>query len=206
MLSITTIICILTCLVSIPAFSNPDWIFKLADRPYLVKRNKEYFRLISHAFVHGDWMHLLFNMLALYTFGTTVEMYYGAYISQTMGSTLFLMMYIISILAGSLPSYIKKSDNPEYLSIGASGGVAGVMFAFVIFNPWHIIYIYFIPVPAIIGAVAYLVYSSWAARQQRDNINHDAHFYGAIAGFVTTIALNPSLLAEFIQKVLSPEF
>ena len=116
-----------------------------------------------------------------------------------MGGIYYLAMYLGAILLGALPSYFKHKDNPGYRAIGASGGVSGVMLAYVIFNPWTKIYLYgIIGIPAIIAAVLYLAYSSYAAKQNKDNIGHDAHFYGAVFGFVFTILINPNFLTYFL--------
>jgi membrane associated rhomboid family serine protease len=195
----------MTCIISLMGFNDPSTIMKLADSPYRVHRYREYYRILTHAFVHADYIHLAFNMLALYTFGNMVEQYFQLYMGE-MGRFYFLCMYIISIIAGSLPSLMKHKDNPGYVSVGASGGTSGVLFASLIFSPWSGIYVYFIPMPAIVGAVLFLVYSTWAAKRGQDNINHNAHFYGAIAGFVTTIILKPELFSLFVAQLQNPQF
>jgi membrane associated rhomboid family serine protease len=162
----------------------------------------EYYRLLSSGFIHADWMHLIFNMLALFIFGREVENIFAAMDKHW----LFLLLYLGGIIAAALPSFIKHRDDGYYRSLGASGGVAAVLFSFVYFAPWNLIYVWFIPIPAIIGAVAYLAYSAYMSRRGRDSINHDAHFWGAVYGFLLTLIFDPTHGRIFFEQVVRPQF
>jgi membrane associated rhomboid family serine protease len=141
-------------------------------------------------------------MWALYIFGDYVAAYYGYLFS----ASLFPIMYLSGIVASSIPSYMRHRNNSYYRSLGASGGVSAVLFAFVYFAPWTIIRIWFIPVPSIIAAVAYLVYSAYMDKKRTDNVGHDAHFWGAVYGFMFTIIFEPSHGKIFIQGLMDWPF
>lgn len=202
-MSYTLIIILITVLVSISAFNNSNLYQNLILWPKKMDRPSEYYRLISSGFIHADYMHLIFNMLALFFFGRVVEIYYQM---SGMPVILFVVLYLAGIAAASMPSFVKNKNNSFYRSLGASGGVAAVLFSFVYFAPWQIIYVWFIPIPGIIAAAGYLVYSAYMSRQQRDNVNHDAHFWGAVFGFVFTLIFAPDHGANFLYQLLNPEF
>lgn len=205
-MSITLVIVIVTALISIQGFSRPGIIEKLKHSPYLEVRNNEWYRLITSGFVHGGWLHLLINMFVFYGFGELIELHFVEFFGNT-GRFLFLAMYILSIAAGDLPTLLRNRDNPQYASVGASGAVSAIVFIYIILYPWKMLYLYgILPIPAIIGGVAYLIYSSWASRQQHSRIDHLAHFYGAVFGVVFMIALKPSLAVDFVQKLLDVPF
>ena len=120
----------------------------------------------------------------------------------TMGAILFLVMYLLTIVLADTPTYFKYQDNPNYSAIGASGGVSGILFAFILFMPWSMLGLFFVvPIPAIVFGVLYLWYESWSAKNSRDNIGHDAHFWGAVAGVVITIIYRPTIFIDFISKL-----
>ncbi len=172
--------------------------------PYGMSEPKEYYRLLSSGFIHADWMHLFFNMFTLYAFGQYVEQTF-----EMMGKPfLFPILYLMAIVASSLPDMIKHKDHSYFRSLGASGGVAAVLFSSVYFYPWAKIQIMFIPfgIPAIVFAVIYLAYCVYASRKSSDNINHDAHFWGSVFGFVFTFLFDPSHGRIFIQQITNPVF
>lgn len=191
-------------MVSIPAFTNRQLFDQFKHHPYTEKREKQYYRWLTSGFLHGSWMHLAFNMYVLYGFGGIVEYEYQNIFGRSQGSILFLLMYLVTIVLADTPTYFKHQDNPSYSAIGASGGVSGVLFAFILFDPWNSIQFIFvpIPIPAIVFGVLYLIYESWAAKNSRDNIGHDAHFWGAIAGFLITIVFKPSILSDFFTDLV----
>ena len=198
-MTVTNIIVGLTVLISMGAFNNRELFAKLLHSPYIEHREKDYYRFISSGFIHADWMHLGINMFVLYQFGNAVELWYKAGFGQQTGGLLYLAMYLGAVILGDIPSFYKYKNDPSYRAIGASGGVSGVMLAFVVFEPWNILRLYgIVPIPAIIGAILYLAYSSYAAKQNRGNIGHDAHFYGAVFGFLFTILIKPEFLQHFL--------
>ena len=141
-------------------------------------------------------------MYVFYEFGRHVEHWYKGMFGLTMGAILFLVMYLLTIVLADTPTYFKYQDNPNYSAIGASGGVSGILFAFILFMPWSMLGLFFVvPIPAIVFGVLYLWYESWSAKNSRDNIGHDAHFWGAIAGVVITIIYRPTIFIDFISKL-----
>lgn len=201
--TVTNLIIAVTCLVSYMAFNNRNLFSQLMHYPYAEQRDKSYYRFVSSGFVHADMMHLIINMYVMYIFGGQIEQYFLAQYGDMLGRTLYLLIYLIAIVAGDIPSYIKHKDNQGYSAIGASGATSAIVFMYCILFPWNWLGLFFvIPIPAIIFAVLYLVYSSWASKNSRDNIVHDAHFWGAITGVVLIFALNPSLISYFIDVVM----
>ncbi len=200
-MSITFFIIILTSSVSIYAFNNRQLFDKFKLNPYMVVQRKEYIRIFTHALLHADWGHLIFNMLTLYFFGKLVEQYFIMIFPA--GKLLFVLLYIIGIFVSSIPSILKNKNNHWYNSVGASGAVSAVLFAGILFDPHMSIFIMFIPIPipAFLFGIAYLVYSQYMSRQNKDNINHDAHFYGAVFGFMFPVLLKPALIGYFFTML-----
>jgi membrane associated rhomboid family serine protease len=199
---ITLILVAVTVLVSMAAFNNEALFMQLRHYPGSVKRNGEWYRLITHGFVHADYVHLALNMLVLYQFGGMVEAKYVSFWGATVGHALYLALYLLSLVAASLYSQFKNQDNPNYSAVGASGAVSGIVFNTILFHPWMKIYVYFIPLPGIVAGLLYLAYSSWASKNSNDNVGHDAHYYGAIFGFLFTLALKPMLGAYFWAQLV----
>ena len=201
-MNITLFIILITSLVSIVAFSNRNIFDKLKLNPYMVFHKKEYFRVISHAVLHADWTHLFFNMFTLFFFGKYAERYLAIYFDN--GTLLYIGLYIAGIIVASVPSIIKHKNNHWYNSIGASGAVAAVLFTAIFFDPRMSIYLFLIPIPipGFVFGIAYLAYSHYMSKKDSDNINHDAHFAGAVFGFVLPIILNPKLFTIFLNNLL----
>lgn len=201
-MSITLLIIILTAIISIQGFSRQGIIERLKHHPYTEVKHGEWFRLVTSGFVHGGWLHLLINMFVLYSFGGHIEEVFGMLWGPSMGRIMYLVMYLLAIVAGDLPTLMRHKDNPAYASIGASGAVSAVVFIFILLYPWEMLYLYgVLPIPAIVGGVLYLIYSSWASRHRNDRIDHMAHFYGAVFGIVFMIATKPVVLSHFFSKV-----
>lgn len=200
-MSHTLIIIIITALISFSAFNNSRIYNDLIMYPPAINRG-QYYRLLTSGFIHADFMHLIFNMLTLWFFGKVLEERYFMYF----GKFTFLIFYLAAITLSDLPSYIKHKNNSSYASLGASGGVSAILFAYIILAPWSTIYLFFLPVPAIVFGVVYLVYSQYMARKGGDNINHDAHFWGAVIGVAGVLLLDKEAIPRFIQLIQQPEF
>lgn len=202
-MSITVLIVIITSLVSYRGFQKPFYNQLLAQHPYSVYHKKELYRLLTAGFVHGGWGHLLINMFVLFMFGERIEFYYIQIWGETLGRLYFVLVYLITVIGANLPSLYQHKDNPGYYSLGASGGVSGIVFIFILFHPWEKIYLYFIiGIPGIIAGVLYLLYSYWASRNSNDHVDHNAHFYGAIIGMLLTIGLKPELINLFVNRFM----
>lgn len=176
---------------------------QLKHSPYMESTQKEYYRFITSGFVHGSLPHLFINMYVLYMFGEAVETYFVQVFGESMGRINYLLLYLLAIIVGDLPTYVKHQNNPSFASVGASGAVSGILFVFILFNPWSKLLLFFIiPCPAILAAILYVGYSTWASKNQNDMIDHDAHLYGAIFGFLFAIALKPDLFNYFLQRLM----
>ncbi len=200
---ITIIIIVLTCLVSIPAFSNRDFFYRFDFAPYTVNERKEYYRFLTHAFLHGDWTHLFFNMFVLYTFGRAAQGYFEVYLGN-IGLLYFVLLYLGGIIFAVLPTFNKHKNNPSYHSIGASGAVSAVLFSYIIFSPSSELTLLIFPffgLPSIVWGIAYLAYEHYQSRKGNTNINHDAHLTGALYGIVFTLITVPKSLSSFIDQI-----
>ena len=159
-------------------------------------------RLVTYGFVHGDGQHLLFNMITLYFFGQLIEQAFRPHL----GAYGYVLFYLAALIVSILPSYLEHRNDPSYRSLGASGAVSAVMFAFILLQPWALIFVFFIPVPAIIYAALYVAYSVWAERRGRDNINHSAHLWGAGFGVLFSLAMDPRIASRFFARLFDPSF
>jgi membrane associated rhomboid family serine protease len=203
-MNITIWIIVITAVISIWAFQRRDIFEKLLLSPYMVVQRKEWYRLITHGFLHVDWIHLIVNMLVLYSFGSYIEGMF-AMCSPNYWVFHFLALYFGGMIVASIPSIVKYKNHYGYRSVGASGAVSAVLFAFIFFAPWgKLLFMAIVPVPGIIFGVLYLAYSSYMSKKGGDNINHDAHFFGAVYGFLYPIVINPHLLSNFIDKLMHP--
>lgn len=198
---ITWIIIGVTAVVSYLGFNNQDMVEKLEFNAARVIHQKQYYRLITHAFVHANWTHLFVNMFVLYFFGRAVESYLKYFFGNN-ASAYFLLLYFGGILASNLYSLHKQKDNFYYNAVGASGAVSAVLFTFIFLNPWEKIYFFgLVPVPGIIFAIGYLIYSWYMSRKELDHVAHDAHFLGAVFGFIFPVLLKPGLMERFIDQL-----
>lgn len=191
-----------TVLVSWLAWERPRLLDRLILWPPAVDRWKQWDRLLTHGFVHADWAHLLFNMITLYFFGRMVERWFVPYIGQAG----FALFYLSALLVAILPTYLRHRHDPRYRSLGASGAVSAVLFAFILVQPWSLIFVFFVPVPAIVYAMLYIGYSIWMDRHGQDNVNHSAHLWGAGYGVLFTLMMEPRVLGVFLTRLLNPSF
>jgi membrane associated rhomboid family serine protease len=201
-MTITYLIIAITAITSILAFSNRAISEKLLFSPYLINSHKQGYRFLTHALVHGDWMHLLVNMFVLLSFGIAVESYYNLFFGNK-SAYLFLLLYLGGIALSSTPSYAKHKSDDVYRAVGASGAVSAVVFASILIQPLSPIRFVFLPVdiPAFIFGGLYLFYSAYMAKKGTDNTGHDAHFWGALFGLVYTGILKPSLFGGFLSQI-----
>ncbi len=196
-MSITLVIIAVTVIISLLAWQQPRLMERYIYHGPSVGRG-EWWRLVSHGFLHGDGTHLLFNMITLYFFGRLIEQF----LVPRIGVAGFVLFYLAGIVLAMLPSHFAHRRDPFYRSLGASGAVSAVLFAFILLQPWAMLFVMFVPVPAIVFAVLYVGYSLWAGRRQRDNINHSAHLWGGAWGVAFLLVLEPRLLPRFMELLL----
>lgn len=192
---VASIIFIFTLVTSLYAFYDKSLYGKFMLHPYTVSKGRNLYTLITSGLIHADWMHLFFNLFTFYAFGFALE--------RMIGSWQFGLLYFLGLILSDIPTVIKQRDNFNYNSLGASGAISGLLFSFILFNPLSKIYIMFIPIgiPAVVFGFLYLIYCMYAAKNARDGINHDAHFFGALFGLIFTIIVVPGILQNFIQAI-----
>ena len=197
---VTYIILGITVLASFYAWNNPEVYHRWMLNPYDVKRKNQYYRFITSGLIHGDHMHLFFNMLTLYFFRGVEDGFMGLY--GYWGIPLYLLLYIGGMIISDIPSFLKNQKNPAFNSLGASGAISAVVFSGILFNPLMELNIFFIlPITAFIYAILYLIYSYYQGKQLGDGINHDAHFYGALFGLAFTIIVYPPIVPFFFKQL-----
>jgi membrane associated rhomboid family serine protease len=153
-------------------------------------RAGEHIRMLSSGFLHGDLGHLFFNMFTLYMFAPVVINYFG--------NASFFIIYLASLIFGSLLTLVMHKNEYSYRAIGASGAVIGILYSAILIDPNMNLYLFFIPIPipAYLFGIGYLLYSIYGMKAKSDNIGHTAHFGGAIGGYVITLVKEPSMLVE----------
>ena len=201
---ITLSIIILTCVISASAFKNPQLMNDLIFWPPAISIRHQYYRFVTCGLIHADFLHLAFNMMTLYFFGRIMEPWYQGELG--LPHYYYLILYIGALIVANIPTYIKRREDYNYRSLGASGAVCAVLFAFVLLRPWATIQVLVVPVPSIIYAFLFLGYSMFMSKRGCDNINHDAHFYGALFGVVFTIAVHPAVVGIFLDQLRQPHF
>lgn len=197
---INLLIIAVTCVVSFLAFKRGPLGQRLVLWPPAVTRGHEYWRLLTCGFVHADLQHLLFNMLTLFFFGGWMERFFAA----TLGSWAYVLFYLGGVVVSILPSYVRHRQDAHYVSLGASGAVSAVLFAFILMQPWSTILVFVIPVPAILFAVVYVGSSIYMGRKGGDHINHSAHLWGAAWGVACSVAIAPGIVPLFFQQLMHP--
>lgn len=190
------ILIIANVLVSMKGFNDYSFLDKYKFQVGKVLSGEK-IRTLTSGFLHVDWMHLGFNMYALYLFGDIVAGF--------LGMPYFLIIYFGSLLAGSLYSLHYHKNEPYYSAVGASGAVSGIVYASILLYPAMELYLFFIPIPipGYIFGVGYLLYSIYGMKKQVGNVGHSAHLGGAIGGFVVTLILDPSLFITNKLLVIS---
>lgn len=171
----------------------PKIIEQSMFRPYWLLRKKQYDSIYMSGFVHVNFIHLLFNMVTFYFFAFPME--------RVLGTTQFIVLYGVGLLTGQLGTWIKQRNNPRYASLGASGAIAAVLLAFIVYFPTHSLYVLLIPlpIPAFVVAIVFLVYSWIASAREGSRINHDAHLYGALSGLLFVLVIDPGAYKKLLE-------
>ena len=186
-LSLVTIVIIAAnALISYKGFNDYGFFERYKFNVGAVRRGEQ-IRVFSSGFLHVDWMHFFVNMFTLYFFADIVV--------TELGTVNFLVVYIVSLILGNLLSLYFHQNEYHYSAVGASGAVTGILYSAILLEPSMSLYMFFIPIPipAYVFGIGYLLYSIYGMKQRIGNIGHDAHFGGAIGGFVVTLMLLPSL-------------
>ena len=196
----TIILILLNVAASIYAWNNEAIYRKWMMNPFRIYHDNQYYRFITSGFIHKDWVHLFFNMFALFSFGMALEYHLSKLVG---GIALFCFygIYVTALIVSDIPTYFKNKYNEYYNSLGASGAVAAIIFACIIIKPLNNIYLYGIPVPGVIFGLLYLGYSYYSAKRNLGNVSHDAHFYGAAFGMVAIIIIHPPLFMKFFEQL-----
>lgn len=201
--TITVMLILVISLISAVAFSQKETMVQLEFNAYKIIHRHQYYRIITHAFVHANWEHLIVNMIVLFSFGTAVERYFEMYFGS-IGTYYYLILFFGSVIFSSLWSLYQQKDNPYYNAVGASGAVSAILFTAIFFQPWESIYFFgILPIPGILFGGLYLYYSYYMSTKKTDNIGHDAHFLGAIFGFFFPVILKPELMMDFINVLFN---
>ncbi|MFD2828398.1 rhomboid family intramembrane serine protease [Leeuwenhoekiella polynyae] len=184
---ITVVVIGINVLISMKGFNDYSFFEKYKFNTGAVRRGEQ-IRILSSGFLHVSTSHLFFNMLTLYFFAPIVI--------TLLGNWEFVVIYLGSLILGNLLSYYFHKDEYHYTAVGASGAVSGILYSAILLNPDMSLYMFFIPVPipAYIFGIGYLLYSIYGMRANNDNIGHDAHFGGAVGGYVITLLMAPVLL------------
>ena len=210
-MSVTLIILIATCIISVIAFKNQKLIDDLIFYPPAVTERNQYYRFITCGFIHANVAHLAFNMYSFWIFGEYVEILFMT-VFGPVGRWYYLLMYISALVVCLLPTYFNNKNNYHYRSLGASGAVSAVIFAFIFLNPLQGIGLIFLPrefmIPGFIFGFLYLILSSYLDKKGGGNINHSAHIWGSVYGIVFLIITGyffsgKNLLSGFLESVKS---
>lgn len=198
---ITYILIGISALLSLLCFSNVTLFDRLKMNAYSVMQDRQYYRIISHGFIHADIAHLLINMFVLWSFGTALEEFFAIYFG-VWGSLLFLLIYFGGMIVASLPALKNHGDDPYYNAVGASGAVASVLFSYILIFPVSMLGLMLvIPIPAFVFGILYIWYET-KMQHRKDGIAHDAHVFGALFGFTLTIVFNPFFIIEFFTQII----
>ena len=183
--SVAILLIILNIYFSYRGFNNINFFNKYKFNPTFIKKG-EAIRYVSSGFLHVDTTHLIVNMFTFYFFADSVI--------YRVGEVSFLIIYFVSLVFGNVLTYRLNRNNPNYNAVGASGAVMGIVYASILLNPGMTLFLIVIPMPGYLFGIGYLFYSIYSMKQRNDNVGHEAHLGGAIAGFFTTILISPSVL------------
>ncbi|MFA5011665.1 MAG: rhomboid family intramembrane serine protease [Ignavibacteria bacterium] len=170
-------------------YMRPEFFEKFAEWPYEIVNHHKYYQVVTSAFLHADLMHIAFNMFTLFSFGTVLEGMFVMNFGQVLGSLYFFLIYFISLLSGSLLTLVFNYKNPNYVAVGASGAISGIIFSYVLFFPFSKLLVFFIPMPAFLFAFVYVGVSIYGVKNKFGNIGHEAHLGGAFGGVLATFIL-----------------
>ena len=189
------IMALTTAISLLGLFRLPVIIHKFLFRPYFFLRERQYDTMVMSGFIHADVGHLLFNMITFYFFALPME--------RTIGTVSFVVLYFSGLVVSHACTWVKHRKHRDYASLGASGAISAVLFAYIVYYPTTTLIILPLPVPipAALFAVGYVAYSYWASERSRDRINHDAHLCGALSGLAYVAISNPAAFRNLLDLV-----
>lgn len=209
-MSITFLIIIITCVVSILAFNKEKMREDLLFWPYVMQRQGQWYRFITHGALHADFLHLMFNMLSFYSFGIALEQYFFKMLfGDQAGRALIAVLYVTGIFVSVIADFFKHRNHSYHRSLGASGAVSAIIFSAITISPKMPIQFFFIPfpIPGYVFGIAFLILSASLAKKGGGNIGHNAHFWGSVYGVLFTYATakllaGVDLIQNFYMTVL----
>lgn len=192
---VTTVIIAANVIVSFIGFGNFNFFEKYKFNVGGIHRGEQ-LRVISSGFLHVDQSHLFLNMITLYFFADAVI--------TDLGPIYFIIVYVGSLILGSLLSFYFHKNEYHYSAVGASGAVMGVIYSSILLQPNSSLYMFFIPIPipAYIFGIGYLLYTIYGMKKRIGNIGHDAHFGGAIGGYAITLIMAPWLFQMHLTMII----
>lgn len=192
---LATLIFLATLGISYYALSRNPRIFDAwILHPYAVAHEGRYFQLVSHGFIHANYIHLLFNMIVFWYFGFALE--------RILGSWRFAIIYFGSMVISAGVSVARRKNSPSFRSLGASGALSGVLFSFILFYPNTTLLAFFVlPIKAWLFAVLFVAISYYAAKNRYSYIDHEGHLWGALSGAGLTILLIPGVVRYFFSQL-----
>jgi len=208
----TTLLLVIVIIgISLYAWSKPQLLQNMLMNPYRIYHDKQYYRFITSGFIHNGYLHLFFNTFTLFFFGTNIErvieLQFGdAAVIALPGlrfNYVFVLFFLAAVVVSDIPTFLKHRDKIYYNSLGASGGVSAIIFASILFFPLSALSFILIPVriPAFLLGTLFLIYSYYQSKNAMDNVNHDAHLYGAVFGLVSCAVAQPQVLLSFVQQL-----
>lgn len=205
---ITIAIIVITGILSFMAFNNQNLLDKMIFYPPAITNRNEWYRFITCGFIHADMGHLFFNMFTLFIFGREIEAVFKQVFGNGLGAVLFLALYIVALAVCLIPTYLQNKDNYHYRSLGASGAISAVVFAYMLINPMNYLGIIFVPIfiPAFLFGLIYIIVSYYLDKSKAGNINHSAHLFGGLFGLIFTFFVfsafaDINLIAHFTEQI-----
>lgn len=191
---VTIVIIAANVIVSFKGFNDVGFFEKYKFNSGDIRRGAKY-QILSSGFLHVDTSHLFVNMLTLYFFANVVIF--------DLGSIGFLIVYLVSLILGNLLSYYFHKEEDGYNAVGASGAVMGILYSAILLRPDMMLGLFFIiPIPAYVFGIGYLLYTLYGMKRRSGNIGHDAHFGGAVGGYIITLMLAPWIFQSHLLMVI----
>jgi len=189
---VTLAMIVFNLLLSVPAFFSPGLLRSLALEPYVISHDHSYYRIITAGFVHANTLHLALNMIALVFFGPVME---EMVLDATGSRAGYAIIYAVALLAGNIYPFLRYRRTPNYIALGASGAVSGIVLAFCLAEPTRMLHVFFFPMPAWLYAILFMGYTWYAMRSIKDGIAHEAHLAGAVGGMLAAFVATPQIIS-----------